>query len=74
MSQPIEEAKHSPVREASAQTTGESDTVTIRMRTDQHIDEYKKLKLINAVDLGLSIGRASAIVCMTSATAQNVIN
>ena len=74
MSQPIEEAKHSPVREASAQTTGESDTVTIRMRTDQHIDEYKKLKLINAVDLGLSIGRASAIVRMASATAHNVIN
>ena len=74
MSQSIEEAKHSPVREASAKTTGESDTVKIRMRTHQHIDEYKKLKLINAVDLGLSIGRASAIVRMASATAHNVIN
>ena len=46
MSQPIEEEKFSPVKEASALTAVESEPVQNNKRTYQHIDEYKKLKLI----------------------------
>ena len=54
------------MKEASALTTGESDPEVNRKRTHQHIDEYKKLKLVKAVKLGLSVGRAARIVKMPS--------
>ena len=57
MNQEEEERKEVPV---AAPTTGESLPGADEQRL-QHIDELKKLKLVQAVKFGLSVARAARI-------------
>ena len=43
-------------------TASGSESLVILKRTYKDTDEYKKLKLIRAVNLGLTIGRAARMV------------
>ena len=61
------------MQDASALTAGGSVSQEIIRITIGHTDEYKKLKLIHAVDLGLTVEKASAVVCMATPTAHQVI-
>ena len=73
MSQSIEEEKQVPAKDASALTAGGSESQEIIKITIGHIDEYKKLKLIYAVNLGLTVEKAGEVVCMATPTARQVI-
>ena len=73
MSQSIEEEKQVPARDTSAPTAVGSESQICIKRTHEHINDYKKLKLIQAVNMGLSIGCASNLVCMANPTAQLII-
>ena len=73
MSQSIEEEKQVPARDASAPTAVGSESQICIKRTHEHIDDYKQLKLIQAVNMGLSIGCASNLVCIDNPTARLII-
>ena len=65
MTQNIEEQKEVSVQEASTLTAAESESQVITIntnRTHEEYDEYTKLKLIRAVDIGLSVGCAANMV------------
>ena len=72
MTQNIEEQKEVSVQEASTLAAimgvctaaeSESQVITINTnRTHEEYDEYTKLKLIRAVDIGLSVGCAANMV------------
>ena len=61
------------MQDASALTASRSESQEIIKITIGHTDEYKKLKLIHAVNLGLTVEKASAVVCMATPTAHQVI-
>ena len=69
MSHNIEEQKDVAVQEASTTTGVEPASQVSTKRTYQHTDDYKKLKLIQAVDFGLNISAASRLVEMSVPTA-----
>ena len=65
MTHNIEEQKEVSVQEASTLAAAESESQVITIntnRTHEEYDEYKKLKLIRAVDMGLSVGCAASMV------------
>ena len=65
MTHNIEEQKEVSVQEASTLAAAESESQVITIntnRTHEEYDEYKKLKLIRAVDMGLSVGCAANMV------------
>ena len=62
MSQNNKEHEETTEQAASMTTAGGSDSLVIIKRTHQDIDEFKKLKFIRAVNLGLTIGRAARMV------------
>ena len=65
MTQNIEEQKEVSVQEASTLAAAESESQVITIntnRTHEEYDEYKKLKLIRAIDMGLSVGCAANMV------------
>ena len=65
MTQNIEEQKEVSVQEASTLAAAESESQIITIntnRTHEEYDEYTKLKLIRAVDIGLSVGCAANMV------------
>ena len=65
MTHNIEEQKEISVQEASTLAAAESESQVITIntnRTHEEYDEYKKLKLIRAVDMGLSVGCAANMV------------
>ena len=72
MSSQIEEQIDVAVQEAATTTAVESESPVNIKRTYQHTDDYKKLKMIRAVDLGLTVSAASRVVQM-SPTAANLV-
>ena len=62
MSLHIEEHFEVPEQEASTTSAGESDSLVTIKRNHEQMDEYKNLKLIRAVNLGLTVGRAASVV------------
>ena len=69
MNQEEEERKEVPV---AAPTTGESLPDADEQRL-QHIDELKKLKLVRAVKLGLSVARAARIAKLAKPSAAHLV-
>ena len=65
-----EEQKEAPV---PAPKTGESQPDADAQRQLQFIDELKKLKLVQGVKFGLSVGRAARIVKLASTSAHLVL-
>ena len=59
--------------EAAAPATGGSQTRVDNIRQYQQIDDYRKHKLIKAVELGLSVGRAGKVFKMSTASANLVM-
>ena len=59
--------------EAAAPATGGSQVRVDNIRQYQQIDDYRKHKLIKAVELGLSVGRAGKVFKMSTASANLVI-
>ena len=57
----------------AAPTTGGSQPSAGGKRPYRNIDEAKKLKLVRAVKLGLSVGRAARIVKMSTPCAHLVL-
>ena len=60
------------MQEAATATAVESESPVNIKRTYKHTDDYKKLKMIRAVDLGLTVSAASKVVQM-SPTAANLV-
>ena len=70
MNKEIEEQKEGPV---PAPIAGESEPAAEDQHTNQHIDELKKLKLVQGVKFGLSVGRAARIAKLASPSAHLVL-
>ena len=70
MNQEVEEQKEAPV---PAPTAGESQPDADEQRKLQFIDELKKLKLVQGVKFGLSVGRAARIVNLPISIAHLVL-
>ena len=61
------------VQEAATTTAVETVSQVNIKRTYQHTDDFKKLKMIRALDLGLSITAASKVAQMSTTTANLVM-
>ena len=57
----------------STPTAGGSESQWITLHKVQHVDEYKKIKLIKAVNLGLSVSRAGSIADVCTLTAHQIM-
>ena len=72
MNQKIEEWKEVSVQEASTPSAGESESQLTIKSTHHDISEYEKLKLLRAVNWGLSFSCAAKVIHVSKRAANEL--